>query len=51
MIKSFYHFGIGEIELFVDISLASFNFANMWFQYMANISASLVTQTHCASCL
>ena len=45
------HFEIGKIEVFIDISLSPFNFANMWRKQMANLAASRVTQTRCTSCV
>ena len=49
MLKSLDHFKIGAIEVFVNISLTSFNFAKEWSKYMANLAASRVTLTGGAS--
>ena len=43
------HFEIGEIEVFVDISVSPFNFANMSSKDIANLAASNVILTHCAN--
>ena len=39
------HFEIGDIYVFVDISLSPFNFASVSSKYMANLVASDVTLT------
>ena len=41
------HFEIGEIEVFVDISVTPFYFANM-SKKIANLAACNVTMTRCA---
>ena len=49
----YYHLKIGEIWVFVDISISPFNFANMSSKYITNLSASNVAlQTlHKVCCL
>ena len=42
------HFEIGEIEVFVDISVSPFNFACMSSKNIANLAASNATLTRCA---
>ena len=37
-----------QIEIFVNISVSPFNFANMSSKYIANLAASNVTMTRCA---
>ena len=49
MFKSFDHLEIGEILLFVYISLSPYNFANVWSKYVANLAASRVTLTRPAN--
>ena len=45
----FDHFEIGEIYVFVDISVSPFNFVNMSSKYIANLAASNVTLTRCGN--
>ena len=40
---------IGEIDVFVDISISPCNFANMSSNYIANLAASNVALTRCAN--
>ena len=42
------HFAIGEIEVFVDISVSPIIFTNMSSKYIANLAAGNVTLTRCA---
>ena len=44
------HSEIDEIEVFVDISLSTYNFTNVWRKYIANLAFSSVTLTSCVSC-
>ena len=43
------HFEIGEIDVFVDISVSSFNFANMKSKNIVNLAAISVTLTSCSN--
>ena len=49
LFKSLDHFEICEIEVFANIFLSPFNYANVSNKYMTNLTASHVTLTTCAA--
>ena len=51
MNKSLDHLEIGEIEVFIDIFLSPFNFANEWLKHMSNQAASQMPLARCARSL